>query len=85
MSTSVLKLDSTTLEAQLARAIQDRSSLEQMLNQKQEEMNKTIKSLGDAIEQYKGALQYNALIIDKLKKDIEEIKSDLSKDDSNKS
>lgn len=75
MSASILKFDSVTLEAQLARAIQDRSSLEQMLGQKQEEMSKTIKALGDAIEQYKGALQYNAMIIEKLKKDIEEAKA----------
>lgn len=75
MSVSALKFDSVTLEAQLARAIQDRSSLEQMLGQKQEELSKTVKSLGDAIEQYKGALQYNAMIIEKLKKDIEDAKA----------
>jgi len=75
MSVSTLKFDSVTLEAQLARAIQDRASLEQMLGQKQEELNKTIKTLGDAIEQYKGALQYNAMIIEKLRKDIEEAKA----------
>ena len=75
MSITSLKFDSVTLEAQLARAIQDRASLEQMLGQKQEELNKTIKTLGDAVEQYKGALQYNAMIIEKLRKDVEEAKA----------
>lgn len=85
MSTTTLKFDTVTLEAQLARAIQDRSSLEQMLGQKQEELNKAVKSFSDTVEQYKGALQYNALIIEKLKKDIEDAKSNGSAGDSSKS
>lgn len=82
MSATSLKFDTITLEAQLARAVQDRASLEQMLGQKQEEMNKTIKSFNDTVEQYKGALQYNALIIEKLKKDIEEAKTNGSASDN---
>lgn len=61
-----LKLDKMTLEAQLARAIQDKASIEQLGTQKQNDINK----LNADLEQLKGALQYNAVVIDNIKKDI---------------
>jgi len=71
---TTLPLDRTTLEAQLARAIQDRTSLEQLGNQKQKEMTEAVAKFNAELDQYRGALQYNALVIENLKKDIESIK-----------
>lgn len=64
--TTSLKLDKTTLEAQLARAIQDKASIEQLGVQKQNDISK----LNADLEQLKGALQYNSLVIENIKKDI---------------
>ncbi len=73
MSTSII-FDKTTLEAQLARAIQDRSNLEQFGAVKQKELNEFIAKTTSDIDKIRGALDYNTMVINNIKKDIELLK-----------